>query len=55
MLSGLVEVEGSMLRLPAFMDKVADTYGPVQRNVNKILKKALDPTGILAQGKPGIR
>jgi 4-cresol dehydrogenase (hydroxylating) flavoprotein subunit len=39
----------------AFMDKVADTYGPVQRNVNKILKKALDPNGILAPGKSGIR
>jgi 4-cresol dehydrogenase (hydroxylating) len=39
----------------AFMDKVADTYGPVQRKVNKILKKALDPNGILAPGKSGIR
>jgi 4-cresol dehydrogenase (hydroxylating) len=37
------------------MDKVADTYGPVQRNVSKILKKALDPNGILAPGKSGIR
>jgi len=39
----------------AFMDKVADTYGPVQRNVHKILKDALDPNGILAPGKSGIR
>src|SRR5690348_15174659 len=38
-----------------FMDKVADTYGPVQRKVNKTLKKALDPNGILAPGKSGIR
>jgi 4-cresol dehydrogenase (hydroxylating) len=39
----------------AFMDKVAETYGPVQRNVHKTLKKALDPNGILAPGKSGIR
>jgi 4-cresol dehydrogenase (hydroxylating) len=37
------------------MDKVAETYGPVQRNVHKTLKKALDPNGILAPGKSGIR
>jgi 4-cresol dehydrogenase (hydroxylating) len=39
----------------AFMDKVAHTYGPVQRQVHKILKDALDPNGILAPGKSGIR
>lgn len=39
----------------AFMDKVADTFGPVQRSVNRTLKKALDPNGILAPGKSGIR
>jgi 4-cresol dehydrogenase (hydroxylating) len=39
----------------AFMDKVAHTYGPVQRQVHKTLKKALDPNGILAPGKSGIR
>jgi len=38
-----------------FMDKVADTYGPVQRKVFQKLKKALDPNGILAPGKSGIR
>jgi 4-cresol dehydrogenase (hydroxylating) len=38
-----------------FMDKVADTYGPIQRKINKTLKKALDPNGILAPGKSGIR
>src|SRR4051794_7422508 len=40
---------------PAFMDKVAHTYGPVQRHVHKMLKDALDPNGILAPGKSGIR
>lgn len=39
----------------AFMDKVAETYGPVQRNIHRTLKKALDPNGILAPGKSGIR
>jgi len=39
----------------AFMDKVADTYGPVQRRVHRMLKRALDPNGILAPGKSGIR
>lgn len=38
----------------AFMDKVADTYGPVQRMVFRKLKRALDPNGILAPGKSGI-
>jgi 4-cresol dehydrogenase (hydroxylating) len=38
----------------AFMDKVAHTYDPVQRQVHKTLKKALDPNGILAPGKSGI-
>ena len=37
------------------MDKVAHTYGQVQRNVHRTLKKALDPNGILAPGKSGIR
>jgi FAD linked oxidases, C-terminal domain len=39
----------------AFMDKVADTYGPVQGSINRRVKKALDPNGILAPGKSGIR
>jgi 4-cresol dehydrogenase (hydroxylating) len=39
----------------AFMDKVADTYGPVQRAIQKKLKRALDPNGIIAPGKSGIR
>ena len=37
------------------MDKVAETYGPVQRSVHKTLKQALDPNGIIAPGKSGIR
>ncbi|MBI2313821.1 MAG: FAD-binding oxidoreductase [Betaproteobacteria bacterium] len=39
----------------AFMDKVAESYGPVQRSVFRKIKKALDPNGILAPGKSGIR
>lgn len=38
----------------AFMDRVAETYGQVQRNVNRVLKRALDPNGIFAPGKSGI-
>lgn len=38
----------------AFMDKVADTYGPVKREVNRKIKRALDPNGIIAPGKSGI-
>lgn len=39
----------------AFMDKVADGYGAVSRAVNQRIKRALDPNGILAPGKSGIR
>ena len=39
----------------AFQDRVADSYGPVKRKVEKTLKRALDPNGILAPGKSGIR
>ncbi len=46
---------GTYRTSPAFMDKVADTFGPVQRSVNRTLKQALDPNGILAPGKSGIR
>lgn len=38
----------------AAMEAAAQAYGPVQRLVNKKLKRALDPTGILAPGKSGI-
>lgn len=38
----------------AFMDAAAKVYGPVQRTVNRRLKQALDPRGILAPGKSGI-
>lgn len=38
----------------AFMDKVAETFGPVKRDVNQRIKQALDPKGIIAPGKSGI-
>ena len=34
--------------------KVAATYGPVKREVERRLKKALDPNNILAPGRCGI-
>ena len=37
-----------------FMTKTAEIYGPAQRGLNKRLKQALDPNGILAPGKSGI-
>jgi FAD linked oxidases, C-terminal domain. len=46
---------GSYRTNTAFMDKVAATYDPIQRSVNRTLKQALDPNGILAPGKSGIR
>lgn len=36
------------------MEQAAQAYGPIQRLVNKKLKRALDPLGILAPGKSGI-
>ena len=38
----------------AFMDEVADTYGPVMKSVRKKIKQALDPNAILSPGKSGI-
>lgn len=38
----------------AFMDKVADSYGPAMRRFNRTIKKALDPNNILAPGKSGV-
>lgn len=38
----------------AFMEKVADTYGPEMRKIHRTLKMALDPNNILAPGKSGI-
>jgi 4-cresol dehydrogenase (hydroxylating) len=38
----------------AFMDQVAEAYGPVKRAFNQTLKRALDPNGIIAPGKSGI-
>ncbi|SFB27728.1 4-cresol dehydrogenase (hydroxylating) [Collimonas sp. OK607] len=39
----------------AFMEQVADIYGPVKKIVNQRIKRALDPKGIIAPGKSGIR
>lgn len=39
----------------AFQDKVSRTYGESQRKVHHTLKRALDPEGIIAPGKSGIR
>ena len=39
----------------AFQERVANSYGPVKRRVEQTLKRALDPNGILAPGKSGIR
>jgi len=36
-----------------FMSKVANLYGPVKAKVNRRIKQALDPNGILAPGKSG--
>lgn len=38
-----------------FMDQVAETFGQPLRDVHRTLKRALDPNGILAPGKSGIR
>lgn len=39
----------------AFQERVANSYGPVKRDVERKIKRALDPNGILAPGKSGIR
>ncbi|MDC7705537.1 FAD-binding oxidoreductase [Vogesella indigofera] len=39
----------------AFQERVANSYGPVKRKLEKTIKRALDPNGILAPGKSGIR
>ncbi|MDB5718075.1 MAG: pchF 2 [Sphingomonas bacterium] len=38
-----------------FMDKVAAVHGTAQIDVNRRIKRALDPAGIIAPGKSGIR
>jgi 4-cresol dehydrogenase (hydroxylating) len=38
----------------AFMDKTAELYGPVKRDIDQKIKRALDPNGIIAPGKSGI-
>lgn len=37
-----------------YMDRVAEIHGAAQRDVNRRLKRALDPAGIIAPGKSGI-
>lgn len=37
-----------------YMTALASAYGETRRNVNRALKRALDPNGILAPGKSGI-
>ena len=39
----------------AFQERVANSYGPVKRDVERKIKRALDPNGILSPGKSGIR
>lgn len=46
---------GSYRTNTAFMEKVSQTFGTVQRSINQRIKKALDPNSILAPGKSGIR
>jgi 4-cresol dehydrogenase (hydroxylating) len=38
----------------AFQERVAQSYGPVKRSVERKIKRALDPNGILSPGKSGI-
>jgi 4-cresol dehydrogenase (hydroxylating) len=38
-----------------YMDRVAEIHGAAQRDVNRRLKRAFDPAGIIAPGKSGIR
>lgn len=38
----------------AFQERVAQSYGTVKRDVERKIKRALDPNGILAPGKSGI-
>lgn len=37
-----------------YMDQLAQLYGKTNRDVNRSIKRALDPNGILAPGKSGI-
>jgi 4-cresol dehydrogenase (hydroxylating) len=36
------------------MELVAQQYGQVNRDFNKLLKNAIDPNGVIAPGKSGI-
>jgi 4-cresol dehydrogenase (hydroxylating) len=37
-----------------YMEKAAEAYGSAQRDLNRRLKRSLDPNGIIAPGKSGI-
>jgi 4-cresol dehydrogenase (hydroxylating) len=45
---------GSYRTNTAYMDKVAESFGSVKRDVNQRIKRALDPNGVIAPGKSGI-
>jgi len=45
---------GSYRTNTAYMKKVAETFGPVKQDVDRKIKRALDPNGIIAPGKSGI-
>ncbi|MEZ5548498.1 MAG: FAD-binding oxidoreductase [Pseudomonadales bacterium] len=45
---------GSYRTNTAYMKKVAETFGPVKQDVERKIKRALDPNGIIAPGKSGI-
>ncbi|TAK56588.1 MAG: FAD-binding oxidoreductase [Gammaproteobacteria bacterium] len=38
----------------AFMQQASEAYGPAQKALNRRLKRALDPNGIIAPGKSGV-
>ena len=52
--SVLDEMRTAALLQKGVAEKVAATYGPVKREVERRLKKALDPNNILAPGRCGI-
>ena len=45
---------GSYRTNTAYMKQVAETYGPVKQDVDRKIKRALDPNGVIAPGKSGI-
>jgi alcohol dehydrogenase (cytochrome c) len=51
---GVAYLDGKIFRGASDGRVLAEAYGPVQRNINRTLKRALDPNGIFAPGKSGI-